>query len=163
MPPTATAVVIGRETTISPLRPNTIPIIEDAEVVVESTREWVEDRESGRRISAWVTSVGDDLVIAVGGGQQPHVGCVVLAQPQPARSGERKWSASCSVLTIPPHKEEPIARVVATRVAEASGRVTVVTAGVHDDDLDAAGIAVYLRLGEELAEKLSTHLTEASR
>lgn len=135
-------------------------IIEHAEVVVESSSLWVEDRESGQRIGASITGVGEDLVVVVGGGEKPHVGCVVLAQPQPAGTDERKCMASCSVLTIPPHKEEPIARGIATRVAEVFGRVTVVTAGIHDDDLDANGIAVYLRLGEELAEKLVTHLSE---
>jgi hypothetical protein len=140
-----------------------MPIIEHAEVVVENTQVWVEDPESGRRIGASVTGVGDDLVIAVGGGQQPHVGCVVLAQPLPAKTQERRWSASCSVLTIPPHKEEAIARGIATRVAEAFGRVTVVTAGIHDDNLEGDGIACYLRLGEELAEKLVRNLTEAEK
>jgi hypothetical protein len=132
-------------------------------VAVESSSLWVEDRESGQRIGASITGVGEDLVVVVGGGEQPHVGCVVLAQPQPAKTQGRKWSATCSVLTIPPHKEEPIARGIATCVAEAFGRVTVVTAGVHDDHLDAAGIATYLRLGEELAVKLVTHLTEADK
>ena len=126
---------------------------------MESSSLWVEDSESGRRIGARVTSVGEDLVVAVGGGQKPHVGCVVLAQPQPAKTTSVKWSASCSVLTIPPHKEEPIARGIATRLAEALGRVTVVTAGIHDDHLDSDGIAIYLRLGEELAEALKTHLS----
>jgi hypothetical protein len=130
---------------------------------VESSRVGVQDRGSGRRIGAWVTSVGEDLVIAVGGGQRPHVGCVVLAQPQPAHAKNGEWSASCSVLTIPPHKEEPIARGIATRLAEELGRVTVVTAGVHDDNLDADGIACYLRLGEELAEALVTHLTDVEK
>ena len=126
---------------------------------MESSQVWVEDPESGRRIGAWVTSVGEDLVVAVGGGQKPHVGCVVLAQPSPSKTKAGGWTASCSVLTIPPHKEEPIARGVATRVAEAFGRVTVVTAGVHDDNLDAEGIAIYLRLGKELAEAIVTHLS----
>ncbi len=108
---------------------------------------------------AWVTPVGEDLVVAVGGGQRPHVGCVVLAQPQPAKTKGGERSASCSVLTIPPHKEEPIARGIASRLAEVFGRVTVVTAGVHDDNLDADGIAIYLRLGEELADELVRHLT----
>jgi hypothetical protein len=133
-----------------------MPIIEHAEVTVESSSLWVEDPESGRRIRALVTFVGEDLVIAVGGGEKPHVGCVVLAQPGASKTQPGGWSASCSVLTILPHKEEPIA----TRVAEAFGRVTVVTAGVHDDNLDADGIAVYLRLAEELADKLVTHLAE---
>jgi hypothetical protein len=103
--------------------------------------------------------VGEDLVIAVGGGEKPHVGSVVLAQPCPSKARPVGWSASCSVLTIPPHKEEPIARGIATRLAEAFGRVTVVTAGIHDDDLDAVGVAVYLRLGEELADKLVLELS----
>ena len=126
---------------------------------MESSRVYVEDPESGRRIWAWVTSVGEDLVIAIGGGEKPHVGCVVLAQPIPSKTHPGGGSASCSVLTIPPHKEEPIARAVATRLVEAFGRVTVVTAGVHDDNLDADGIAIYLRLGEELADELVRHLT----
>ncbi len=114
----------------------------------------VEDPSSGRYLEARAAIVGDDVVVAIGGGERPHVGCVVLAQPHPARGGATKWSASCSVLTIPPHKEEPIARGVAERLAASLGRVAVVTAGVHDDDIDAEGIATYLRLGKELAEKL---------
>ena len=126
---------------------------------MERLQVWVEDQRSGRRIEGWVTSVGEDLVVVVGGGQRPHVGCVVLAQPQPAKAKNGGWSVSCSVLTIPPHKEEPIARGVASRLAEVFGRVTVVTAGVHDDNLDSDGVAVYLRLGEELAEKLAETLS----
>ena len=118
----------------------------------------VEDSESGRHVEARVQEVGEDLVIAVGGGQRPHVGFVVLAQPLPSKVPGKRWSASCSVLTIPPHKEEPIARGIATAVAEALGRVTVVTAGVHDDGLDADGVACYLRLGRELGEELAKRL-----
>jgi hypothetical protein len=120
----------------------------------------VEDPPTGRHLEARVAEVGDDLVVSVGGGQRPHVGSVVLAQPVPSKSPGKTWSASCSVLTIPPHKEEPIARGIATRLAEALGRVAVVTAGVHDDNLDADGVACYLRLGEELGEQLARRLGE---
>jgi hypothetical protein len=112
----------------------------------------VRDPVSGRSLSAWLAELGEDVVVAVGGGERPHVGCVVLAQPQPRKGGPARWTASCSVLTIPPHKEEPIARGVAARLAERCGRVAVVSAGVHDDGLDRQGIEDYLRLGEELAE-----------
>lgn len=64
------------------------------------------------------------------------------------------------MLTIPPHKEEPIARSVAEGICRRQGRVTVVTAGVHDDGIDRAGIEVYLRLGDELAEAVIGHLEE---
>lgn len=116
---------------------------------------WVEDRGTGRRLWASVRRVGSDFVVAVGGGEQPHVGCAVLASPVRSRSASRPWSASCSVLTVPPHKEEPIARAVASRLAEATGTVVVVTAGVHDDGLDRAGIEVYLKLGDRLAEAVA--------
>lgn len=118
------------------------------------------EEEAGRRhLEAAVTRVGEDLVVAIGGGERPHVGCAVLATPHPAKTGTRTWSASCSVLTIPPHKEEPIARGVATRLAAGLGRVAVVTAGVHDDDIDIEGIKSYLALGERLSEALVAKLT----
>ncbi len=119
----------------------------------------VEDPPSGRHLEARIQEVGEDLVVAVGGGQRPHVGSIVLAQPTASKIPGKEWSASCSVLTIPPHKEEPIARGIATRLAEDLGRVTVVTAGVHDDHLDADGIACYLRLGKELGEELAKRLS----
>jgi hypothetical protein len=123
----------------------------------------VEDGESGREIWARVTEAGEDFVIVVGGGDRPHVGCVVLALPIQSKNRPGAWSACCSVLTLPPHKEEPIARGIASRITEALGRVTVVTAGVHEDDLDQDGVAVYLRLGEELAEVLVEHLVKKKR
>ena len=41
---------------------------------------------------------------------------------------------------------------MAERIAGELGRLALVTAGVHDDDLDADGIATYLALAERLAE-----------
>lgn len=114
----------------------------------------VQDRDSGRAVTAWFRSVGHDLVVVVGGGERPHVGCVVLAVPDPQGRGASRRSASCSVLTIPPHKEEPIARGIATRLAERLGRTAVVTAGVHEDNIDREGIEEFLRLGERLGEEL---------
>jgi len=122
----------------------------------------VTDADSGKAITAWIRSMGEDLVVAVGGGERPHVGCVVLAVPIPSRTAPNTWSASCSVMTIPPHKEEPIARGVASQLAAACGRVTVVTAGVHDDNLDRSGVETYLRLGEELAREVARRMAAAT-
>jgi hypothetical protein len=133
-------------------------MIEHAEVQVTSSSLRVKDPTTGQHLEAEIQLVGHDLVITVGGGERPHIGCVVLAQPRASKVRSGSWSASCSVLTIPPHKEEPIARGIATKLAEECGKVTVVTAGIHDDDLRAEGIGVYLRLGEELAELLVEHL-----
>lgn len=115
----------------------------------------VRDAASGHELSAWVCRAGGDVVIAVSGGDRPHVGCVVLATPSPKGHGS---SPSVSVLTIPPHKEEPIARAVAVEACRRHHGVVVVTAGVHEDGLDREGIAIYLRLGDELAEAVADRL-----
>lgn len=117
----------------------------------------VSDEASGRFLTAWVREVGNDVVVAVGGGDLPHVGCVVLAVPN-RRRGKPGCSPTTSVVTIPPHKEEPIARPVAEAVCGRLARVTVVTAGVHEDGIDRAGIEVYLRLAEKLADAVVAHL-----
>lgn len=109
------------------------------------------DRGTGHSIKANVTHAGEDLVIVVTGGRQPHVGTVVLAQP----CGSDRSGVSCSVLTIPPHKEEAVARPIAEAVCKASGRVTVVTAGIHENDLDTAGIRIYLDLAVQMASDLA--------
>jgi hypothetical protein len=95
--------------------------------------------------------MGDDLVVTIGGADRPHVVCVVLAEPRPSRRRPDGITASCSTLTIPPHKEEPIARVVATALCEASNRVVVATAGLHEDMLDEQGVECYLRLRHDRA------------
>lgn len=110
----------------------------------------VRDEPSGRLIEARVLSAGADPVIVVTGGDTPHIGSVVLAQPTRSRP-------SCSVLTIPPHREEPIARPIAEAVCRACGRPTVVTAGIHEDDIDSEGITTYLELAACMAEKLAEH------
>ena len=120
----------------------------------------VTDPASGRRLAASILTVGDDVVIAVGGGDRPHIGCVVLAVPCAGRS-ESGVSPSISVLTIPPHKEEPIARAMAECVCHRLGRVTAVTAGVHEDNIDRDGIEDYLRLSEELANAVAAHLDDS--
>jgi hypothetical protein len=111
----------------------------------------VKDDADGRSLTAWVRTVGDDVVVVISGGDRPHVGCVVLAVPSPAR-GRDGFAATSSVLVIPPHKEEPIARPVAEAVCSKLGKVTTVTAGVHEDGIDRKGIESYLGLAEQLAD-----------
>ncbi len=113
----------------------------------------------GRSLQARPIWVGADLVVPIGGGSRPHIGSVVIAQPvSGSREGGRR-SPSISVLTIPPHKEEPIARVVAKRLAESLHCVVVASAGVHEDELSLDGIETYLELGELMANRLIEFLT----
>lgn len=121
----------------------------------------VESRSDGRSLAAWVCRAGQDVVISVGGGTSPHIGAVVLAQPHPSSSGLDGAAPSASILTIPPHKEEPVARPIAEAVCRATGAVTVVTAGVHEDAIDREGIETYLRLARQMAAELAAMLGTA--
>ena len=106
----------------------------------------------GRRLEARARRTGSDLVVVVEGGS-PHVGCVVLAVARPSTAGGGR-SVSTSVLTVPPHREEALARPMAEALARRFGGVVVVTAGVHEDGLDREGIDAWLRLGERLTRRL---------
>jgi gallate decarboxylase subunit D len=116
----------------------------------------------GFRLAATACFAGNDLVVTLTGGARPHVGCVVLARPHPAGGEPGRPSVTASVLAIPPHREEALARPLAEALARELGVVVAVAAGVHDDGLDAHGIATYLQLGEDLAGALLARLRQSS-
>ena len=120
----------------------------------------VSARAGGRRLWATATRAGTDLVVAVGGGERPHVGCVVVAQPHASIREPGRTRVTSSVISIPPHREEALARPLAEALARALGGVVTVTAGVHDDNLSPEGVAVYIELGARLAERLLRRLRQ---
>jgi gallate decarboxylase subunit D len=107
-----------------------------------------------RRLTAVACRAGDDVVVTLTGGERPHVGCVVLAQPHAAGDGSARVRVTSTVVAIPPHREEALARPLAERLARTLDATVVVSAGVHDDNLSPEGIADYVRLGEGLAVAL---------
>lgn len=109
----------------------------------------VENRRSGRAVEALILHAGRDLLVRITGGTHPHIGTVVLAR------SDEGGLLSVEALTIPPHKEEAPARAIAGALARASGRTVVVTAGIHEDELDAGGIQEYLELADRMAEELA--------
>jgi hypothetical protein len=74
-------------------------------------------------------SMGRDFVLLVHGGEV-HAGAAALAAP----SHEE-------LAVIPPHKEGPLARRCAQRVAQASGAHCAVVAGIHQDQVTPEEIA----------------------
>ncbi|HUK13039.1 MAG TPA: hypothetical protein VLW17_07025 [Thermoanaerobaculaceae bacterium] len=110
--------------------------------------------EGRRWLDATVCRAGADLVVTVRGGERPHVGCVVVAIASDSAGRPDARRVATSLVTIPMHREEALARPLAERLARELGGVVVVAAGVHDDGLDADGIATYLRLGAQLADEI---------
>ena len=110
------------------------------------------------RLRAVACRAGADLSVVVTGGDRPHVGCVVVARPHPATDGSGRVSVTSSVLATPPHRDEALARPLAESLARELGGTVVVAAGVHAERLTKQGVLAYLRLGEEIAEKLLQRL-----
>ncbi len=93
------------------------------------------------RLSANVQLIGKDLMVAVWGGEKPHIGAVAVAQPRPSLSPSNdQASATTSVICLLGHKEDTIAKSAAETLAAAMNRPVVVSAGMHWAQIDAAGI-----------------------
>lgn len=92
------------------------------------------------RVFCDVSLIGSDLVVRVYGGEKPHVGAVAIGIPRPSLANDTKVSASVSVITLTGHKEDELAKNVAEKLSAVSNRVTVVTVGIHIDNITSSGI-----------------------
>ena len=92
-------------------------------------------------IEAEALRIGDDYLVAIWGGDKPHIGAVAAAQPRPSLAKPGITRATASVICFPAHKEFELARVVSETLAAALGSSVVVTAGIHWDNLDREGVA----------------------
>lgn len=110
------------------------------------------------RLWARAFRLGEDWVVCLEGGEQPHVGTVVAAEPRPSGADPGRWSATSSVWNRLGHKDEALARPLAEKLAATLQKTVVVVGGVHVEDLDALGIQTFLGLGEELAREMVARL-----
>jgi hypothetical protein len=115
----------------------------------------VEDPATGARLEAVCVSAGADLVVTVGGGERPHVGAAALALSLPRLKDPSRLTESSSLLAVPGHKEEDLARDGARRLARALARSVVVTVGIHDDRISRARIAAYVALFGRLVDAIA--------
>ncbi len=120
----------------------------------------VETRTGNRDLTAAVRRIGDDVLVAVWGGERPHIGAVAAAQPRPSLEDPAKRSASASVLCYVGHKEDLLAREIALAVASRVNAAAVVTAGIHWDNLDPDGIDQVVRNSRLLLDRILERLAE---
>ncbi len=105
-------------------------------------------------LSVELKAVGEDLLILFRGGDLPHIGCVVLAQPRCSLKKNGARSATSSVLNVMGHKDEQIARVLAEKAAAKYGKVTVCAGGFHKDGMTGPELETVMRAAKELAGRL---------
>jgi hypothetical protein len=130
---------------------------------LEVRRNEVLDEATGARLEAVCVSAGADLVVAVGGGERPHVGAAALALSLPSLKDPARLTNSTSLLAVPGHKEEELAREGALRLSRALARNVVVTVGIHDDGISAERIAAYVALFARLVDEIAADQRRSGR
>lgn len=87
-----------------------------------------------------VTVTGNGLVVQLMGGEEPHVGAVVLSIPRPSLAMPGMLSCNSFVLPLMGHKDDEIAKPVAEKIAVNYGRAVVVIAGIHVENATSEDI-----------------------
>jgi hypothetical protein len=126
------------------------------------TCEFTVATQAGRfDISAWVRLIGTDLLVAISGGEKPHIGAVAVAQPRPSLRNPEVTSATASVICCMGHKEDALAKAASEKLSATFNRRVVVTAGIHWDNLTDEGIRQVQQNGEALIELILRRCSES--
>ena len=106
--------------------------------------------EGAYELSAGVRLIGGDILVAIWGGEKPHIGAVAAAEPRPSLNDHDVMSATASVICYLGHKDDDLAKTAAETLAAAFNTKVVVTAGIHWDGLSQEGIRQINKNGELL-------------
>ncbi|MGD8883562.1 MAG: hypothetical protein PVI82_16805 [Desulfobacterales bacterium] len=98
--------------------------------------------------------IGPDLLVAVWGGEKPHIGAVAVAQPRPSLKDPEVTSATASVICNVGHKEDELVKAASEILASALETQVVVAAGIHWDNLDDEGIQRIIKNSRILIEMI---------
>jgi len=104
------------------------------------------------------TAMGRDLCVALSGGERAHIGAVALSQARPSLEGDGGVSSSTSVITLTGHKEDDLAKAVASRLAVGLDAAVCVACGIHVDGISAQELKDVAALAEELVLNLIRQL-----
>jgi hypothetical protein len=120
-----------------------------------ATREFtVQTEEDAYNLSASVRLIGEDVLVAIWGGEKPHIGAVAVAQPRPSLKDPEVTSSSASVICLVGHKEDELAKAAAEILAAALETQVVVTAGIHWDNLAPEAIRQVVENSEILVDMI---------
>jgi hypothetical protein len=110
--------------------------------------ELVKSNSIGRiSIELRAVEVGDGLLVAITGGKA-HIGAAAVGISYGSL-------ATSSVITVPGHRDDRVAKDAAEKLSKASGKTVVVVAGIHYNDMSREEIGDALRLCDELVEGLA--------
>lgn len=122
----------------------------------------VKTNEGAYDLEAGVRLIGQDLLVAIWGGDKPHIGAVSIAQPRPSLKDPKITSATASVFCFSGHKEDELAKAASEVLAAALNTQVVVTAGIHWDNIEERGIQRVIQHSEILVEMILDQIASLS-
>lgn len=87
------------------------------------------------QVTLELISAGTDWQAVFQGGDRPHLGCTVLAQPRLSLTGSGETSCTSSVINAAGHKDEVICREIAELLCSRLGATVVCSGGFHADGI----------------------------
>ncbi|HDM09705.1 MAG TPA: hypothetical protein ENF92_04215 [Desulfobacteraceae bacterium] len=105
-------------------------------------------------LEASVQAIGDDLLVAIWGGERPHIGAIAVAQPRPSLKYPDRISSTASVFCLVGHKEDDLAKAASEVLAAALNTTVVVTAGIHWDNITEEGIRKVVENSQVLIDRI---------
>jgi len=123
----------------------------------------VETSKGRFKTCGFVQQVGQDILVSIWGGTQPHIGAVGIAVPRPSLENPDKWSATSSNFTFPGHKEDALVKKISERLATRLKKNVVVTAGIHWDSLTLHEIKTIENLTGKLSDNILKKLLPAGK
>ncbi len=103
-------------------------------------------------LEASILQIGEDLLVAVWGGEKPHIGAVSVAHSRPSLKNPENISATSSVICFSAHKEDDLAKAMSEVLSAVLNTRVVVTAGIHWDNISNEGIKKVIKNSEILVE-----------
>ena len=106
------------------------------------------------QVFASLSGTFDGINAYIGGGPDPHIGAVVISTPRLSLADSEKLSCTTSVFNCVGHKDDIIAKLFSEALCLRYNCVTVVSAGIHLDNITPAGIQQFQQLSAELLDKV---------
>ena len=119
------------------------------------------EKEAGRHtIYLDAKEIGKDLLVAIHGGDEHHIGGVAAAYPTKSHYRDAT-TVSVSTLTLPGHKDYVVANTAAEKICKALEVPTVVTVGIHYDNATSKEIEEIISVVNDLVDDIITHYQKA--
>ncbi len=115
------------------------------------------ERQAGRHtIYLEVKEIGKDLLIAIHGGDEHHIGGISIAYITPSHYRDAA-TVSLNSLTFHGHRDYIISNSVAEKICKELEKSTVVTVGIHYDNATKEEIDEIISSVDHLVDELLRH------